>query len=117
MSFSLPPAWLWIGADAFKGIQLLVLSPDDYEISFQEGAKRRKRLEMRPEQYRAVLQDYYHFDFDHVNLTYDDRHVIIRLDGERWARVPDIDLMRLENLALSGSGASMHSGLNSDRWM
>lgn len=115
MSGRLEPAFLWLGPAATKCIQLQMLSSDGYELSLREGSKTKDRVDIRPEQFRAVLQDYYHFSSGRTALTYHDRHVIFRIDGDRWASVADVDLMRLENFALAGAGTSIWTGLNSTR--
>lgn len=35
-------------------------------------------------------------------MSYENRYVDIKMLGKCWGSVPDVDLMRLENMALSG---------------
>ena len=99
---------LWLARDRFKRVQIRVL-PDGYELRFFAGNDCQGSVEITPEQYRAVLHDFFHFDENEVSLTYDSRHVIVRIKNERWGNVADVDLMKLENLALNGGVTSVDS--------
>jgi hypothetical protein len=78
-------------------------------LRFVAGTELQGCVDLTPEEFRAVLHDYFHFSQNGVSLTYDARHVVIRIHGHRWGSVPDVDLMRLENLALAGDGGSFCS--------
>ena len=42
-----------------------------------------------------------------LKLLYEGRHVVIELKGHVWIRIPDIQFLRLVELAIDGKGASM----------
>jgi hypothetical protein len=97
---------LWLAKDHSKRIELRAFAHDIYELRFVASNSLEGCVEITQQQFRAVLHDYFHFEASGVGLTYDNRHVVVKVHGQRWASVPDVDLMRLENLALAGENES-----------
>lgn len=42
-------------------------------------------------------------------MSYENRYVEFKILGKCWGAVPDVDLMRLENMALGGEGGDFDS--------
>jgi hypothetical protein len=100
---------VWLAKDHFKRVQLRIFPQEAYELRFIEGNDIQGCVDITPEDFRAVLHDYFRFSGNGVSLSYENRHVIVKIQGKHWAEVPDVDLMRLENMALSGEYGSFDS--------
>jgi hypothetical protein len=100
---------LWLAKDRSKRIEIRAFPSDVYELRFIAANNVEGFVEISQQQFRAVLHDYFRFEDSGVALTYDNRHVIVKVHGQRWAEVPDVDLMKLENMALAGENESFDS--------
>lgn len=100
---------VWLSNDHFKRVQLRIFPQEAYELRFMEGPEMRGCVDITSEDFRAVLHDYFKFSSEGVSLSYENRHMIIKIHGKRWAEVADVDMMKLENMALNGEYGSFDS--------
>jgi hypothetical protein len=100
---------VWLSKDRLKRVQLRIFPQEAYELRFISGPETQGCCDISPEDFRAVLHDYFRFNSNGVSLSYENRYVEVRIMGKCWGAVPDVDLMRLENMALSGEGGSFDS--------
>jgi hypothetical protein len=102
------PSLLWLPRNE-KSIQLR-FNGEDYELTLLTGrAHAAPLVSMAPEQVRRVTIELNPFEAGPMKIGYEDRCFVIRLDGEVWARVPDIRLMQLHSYAARGMGESVRS--------
>ncbi len=100
---------LWLCKDRLKRIQLRIFPQEAYELRFLAGPVSQGCCDITPEDFHAVLHDYYRFQSNGVSMSYENRYVEFKILGKCWGAVPDVDLMRLENMALGGEGGDFDS--------
>ena len=76
---------------------------------FEAGKLQCKPHPISAAQLRQVAIDMRPVDTGPFRFVYEGRNVVIEFNGRLWARVPDIDLMRLLELATQGTGTPVDS--------
>lgn len=78
---------------------------DRYELTLYEGRSAiQPPAHLTQGQLKQVTIEMMPLDRGKLKLSYEDRHVVIRTEGQVWAMVPDISFMRLHSAASYGMG-------------
>ncbi|MEA2552735.1 MAG: hypothetical protein QOJ65_911 [Fimbriimonadaceae bacterium] len=87
-----------------RAIQLQFIGAG-FEMSFFEnGHPVTRPLSVTAGQLRQVSIDLRPVEIQPLKLLYQDRCVVMELSDRIWARVPDVEFMRLLDLAVDGQG-------------
>ena len=87
-----------------KAVQLR-FTQQGYELSLIQGRSNSLRSSMFTSgQLRQATVEMLTVESGPIRLSFEDRHIVVRLDGKAWVRVPDILFMRLHSMASVGSG-------------
>ena len=93
-----------------RSIALRFVSPD-YELSLRDEKDRvTEKTLVSTAQLRQVTLDMRPVDSGKIRLSYANRHIMLEIDGKLFARVLDIDFMRLHSAASVGVGESVTAG-------
>lgn len=86
----------------------LRFAPPAYELTLRDDSDRLcEHTTITGAQLRQVTLDMRPVGNGSIRLTYAARHILFEIDGKLFARVLDVDLMRLHDLASAGMGECM----------
>lgn len=90
-----------------RSIQLQFMG-NGFELRlFERGHAVCKALKVSAAQLKQVGIDLRPVEIAQLKLLYLDRHVVLELDNKVWAKAPDVEFMRLLDLAVQGTGAGI----------
>jgi hypothetical protein len=85
--------------------------PPAYELALCSATgKSAERFMITAAQLRQVTLDMSPLEVGQLKLTYVARHILIEVGGKLWARVIDIEFMKLHSMASQGAGEFIHAG-------
>ncbi len=85
--------------------------PPDYELALRDEKDRATEKTMiTTAQLRQVTLDMRPVDCGRIRLSYANRHILVEIDGKLFARVLDVDFMRLHSAAAVGAGEGINAG-------
>lgn len=86
----------------------LRFTPPSFELKLQDEAKRTSvRANFTADDLRRVTLDMRPVEAENIKLSYAARHILIEVKGKLFARVLDVDFMRLHNAAAVGVGETV----------
>ena len=78
---------------------------NNYEFKFYNGrSSAYPAIALAPAQMRIVTVELLALEMGKLKISHENRYFAFRIDGEVWAKVPDVILMQLCSLAAAGRG-------------
>ena len=85
--------------------------PPSYELTLRDDTKRMScRGIFSGGDLRQVTLDMHPVEAGNIRLSYVARHILIEINGKLFARVLDVDFMKLHNAASVGAGECISAG-------
>jgi hypothetical protein len=91
-------------------VQLRFVPPSYELLLVDEVKKTNRRAVFTGGDLRQVTLDMHPVEAGNIKLSYVARHILIEVSGKIFARVLDVDFMRLHNAASVGMGESISTG-------
>jgi len=93
-----------------RSVTLRFVQPD-YELALRDDKDRvTERTMLSTAQIRQVTLDMRPVECGKIRLSYANRHILMEIDGKLFARVLDVDFMRLHSAAAVGAGEGVNVG-------
>ena len=85
--------------------------PPSYELTLRdENSRAVKKAIFSGGDLRQVTLDMHPVEAENIKLSYVARHILVEISGKLFARVLDVDFMRLHNAASVGAGEGISAG-------